>query len=403
MQANASATVVGERSELSEQLISRGRALVDLLAEHAAEAEELRRLSPTVVDALRQAELLSLGPPAALGGHGVDLDTFFEIGYAFGRGCTSTAWCWQIWTLHAWFTGFLPPKAHEEIFANGPDVIISSGYNSSGAIVEAAEGGCMLSGRWAFSSGVDYADWVILGAALPGVTRPAGALNLFMFVPRDQVTVVDDWYVMGLKGTGSKTMTIKDPVYVPEHRFLDMHEAENGPARSLYDRASYGLPPAVSMGFVVISPFLGAARAVIDGFADDMKVRQDSLTFASKSEKASIQVRIGEAEAEVDAALYLARSAQRELLDMGARGETLTLEQRAAYRLYQVYGIELARRAVTRLFEISGTAALFSASPMYRRFSDIYAGVKHFSHRWDEYTESYGRVRLGLEPNAIQR
>jgi alkylation response protein AidB-like acyl-CoA dehydrogenase len=391
------------REALSEELISRARGLTPLVAEHAAETESLRHISPTVVDALRDAELLSLGTPAPLGGHDVDLETMFEIGYELGKGCTSTGWCWQIWTLHSWFTGFMGTEAQHEIYADGADVIISSGYNPAGSKVELADGGCMLSGRWAFSSGVDHARWVVLGAMIPGVKRPAGALSLLMFVPKDSVRVDDDWHVMGLKGTGSKSVVIDEPIFVPEHMYLDMHGAENGPAKTVYGRTSYGLPSAVSMGFVVVSPFIGAARAVLDGFSDDMRVREDSLTHTSKSDKASIQMRIGESAAEIDAALHLARSSQAEMLAIGARGETLTPEQRAAYRLHQTYDVELARRAVTRLFEISGTAGMFQGSPMLRRFNDIYAGSKHFSHRWDEYIESYGRVRLGLEANAIQR
>jgi hypothetical protein len=72
------------------------------------------------------------------------------------------------------------------------------------------------------------------------------------------------------------------------------------------------------------------------------------------------------------------------------------------YRLHQCYCVELARRAVTRLFEVSGTATLSSTSALFRRFSDVYAGVKHYTNRWDEYTESYGRVRVGLPANALQ-
>jgi len=401
--ARTSTTDVETRQELSAELINRARSLTPLLAEHAAETAELRHVSPTVVDALREAELLSLGTPAPLGGHDVDLETMFEIGYEFGRGCTSTAWCWQIWTLHSWFTGFMAPEAQQEIYADGADVIISSGYNPFGSKVEVVDGGSMISGRWSFSSGVDHAKWVVLGAKLPGANRPAGALSLLMFVPRDQVQIDDDWFVSGMKGTGSKSVFIDEPVFVPEYRYLDMHGAENGPAKSLYGRVSYGLPSAVSMGFVVVSPFIGAARAVLDDFCEQMSVREDSLTHTAKSDKASIQIRIGEAAAEVDAASHLARSSQAEMMAVGARGETLTAEQRARYRLHQTYDVELARRAVTRLFEISGTAGMFLGSPMLRRFDDIYAGAKHFSHRWDEYTESYGRVRLGLEANAIQR
>ncbi len=388
-------------SELSLELIDRARRLTSLLEEKAPETERLRKLHPEVVDALRENELLSLGPPVALGGHDVDLDTIFEIGYELGRGCASTAWCWQIWTLHAWFLALVSSEAQAEVLAEGPDVILSSGYNPAGATAKLADGGCLLSGKWGFSSGVDYANWILLGANLPGVSVPDGAPTPFMLVPKSEVQVHDDWHVMGLKGTGSKSLSIDEPVFVPERRVVLLHDVEKGPAKALYGRASYGLPSSVSIGFVVASPFIGAARAIVDGFSEDMRSRRDSISGTSRSSQVALQMRIGEAAAEADAALCLARAGQRVILEIGAGDETITAEQRATLRLHQVYCVELARRAASRLFETSGTSALFTSSPVFRRFADINAGAKHFAHRWDEYTESYGRVRLGLEASAL--
>jgi 3-hydroxy-9,10-secoandrosta-1,3,5(10)-triene-9,17-dione monooxygenase len=387
----------------AELLIQRARALAPFLTEHSPEADELRRLPDTVVDALRDAELLSLGPPAALGGHGVELDTMLEVAYEIGRGCTSTGWCWQIWTLHAWFTGYLSREGQAEVFADGGDTIIASGYNPAGSVVTRADGGWNVSGRWTFSSGIDHATWVLLGINTPDAAKSADSLQPLVLVPREQVKVIDNWYVIGLKGTGSKGLAIEEPVFVPDHLVLDMTDAEKGPARARFDRPSYGAPPAIGINFVSTGPFIGAARAAVDAFAAEMAVGRDSLTAASKASKVALQMRIGESVAELDAAMNLARTGQRELLELGARQATLTPEQRATYRLHQCYCIELSRRAITRLYEVSGTATMFSTSSMWRRFSDIHAGAKHFTARWDEYAESYGRVRLGLEANAILR
>lgn len=389
--------------DLAGDLVRRARELAPLLAERSAEAAELRSLPVDVVDALREAQLLSLGPPAALGGHDVDLDTMLDVAYEIGRGCASVGWCWQIWTLHSWFTGYLSEEGQAEVFARGADTIISSGYNPGGAIAERAEGGWRLSGRWSFSSGVDHADWVLLGATLPGVERTADALVSLLVVPRDDVQVQDTWFVMGLKGTGSKSLAIDEPVFVPDHRVLDMDGAEHGPAIERYGRASYGMPPAMATGFVGAAPLVGAARGALDEFCEQMQVSKDSLTAASRASKATLQLRIGESAAEIDAATWLARAGQRELLELGARRASLTPEQRATIRLHQCYTAELARRAITRLYDASGTATMAATSPMWRRVSDVEAGMKHFTHRWDEYAESYGRVRLGLEANAILR
>jgi 3-hydroxy-9,10-secoandrosta-1,3,5(10)-triene-9,17-dione monooxygenase len=389
-------------SDLAAELVERASGLVDLLAEAAPEAEALGKVSPRVMEALAEAELLSLGPPAEFGGHDVDIDTMFEVGYQLGRGCMSTAWCWQIWTLHSWFGGHLASvDAAREIFAGGASTVISSGYNPRGAVVEAADGGCMLSGRWMFSSGVDHADWVILGANLPDAERPAGALNLMLFVPREQVTINEDWDVFGLRGTGSKSVSIEKPVFVPESRFLDLYRAEEGPGFERYGRASYALPVDVAIGFVVVSPFVGAARAVLDDFVEETRGKTDSFTSARKAEQSHIQVRIGESAVEVDEALRMSRMATREMLGLARSGQSLSAEQRSRLRMASVYDVELARRSSTRLFEISGTAGMFEGSPMVRRFRDIQTGSKHFSFRWDELTESYGRVRVGLPPSSV--
>jgi alkylation response protein AidB-like acyl-CoA dehydrogenase len=390
------------KRELSAELIGRARGLTALLAEKAPESDALRHISPEVMDALSQAELLSLGTPVMFGGQDVDLDTMFEVCYELARGCTSTAWCWQIWSLHSWFVGYMSDlDPQREIFAKGGDVLISSGYNPSGAVVEAADGGCMLSGRWGFSSGVDESAWVLLGAKVPGIDRLA-QMPVLLCVPTAQVTIIDDWETLGLKGTGSKTVSIDEPIFVPEHLFLDLAGAEDGPAQATHGRDSYGLAPQAALGFVVAAPFIGAARAVLDDFVDEQRVKEDSFSKASKSDRASIQMRLGEAAAEIDSALYLSRTALREMLDIGASDRSLTEDERSMYLLHQVYAVELSRRAVTRLFEISGTAGMFTKSTMLRRFADIWTGSKHFAVRWDERIESYGRVRMGLLPNAIK-
>lgn len=55
----------------------------------------------------------------------------------------------------------------------------------------------------------------MIGAISP--TRgPFGVL-----VPITSVEIVDDWHVMGLRGTGSKTVRLKD-VFVPDHRMMPL-------------------------------------------------------------------------------------------------------------------------------------------------------------------------------------
>lgn len=387
---------------VASALIGRARDLREFLAEQAGEMDAQRRLTDTVVEALDEAELLSVGAPNAFGGPPVDLDTMFEICYELGRGCASVAWVWMIWNLHSWYLGYASPEAQEELYADGPRVIISSGYNPRGATVEMVDGGCMLTGRWSFSSGIDYAKWMLVSANLPGMVRPLGGIGHLMLVERKDVTINDDWQVMGMKGTGSKGFAIEDPVFVPSYRFLDMLGAEAGNARIEHGRPSYGVPNEVSIQHITAAPFVGSAQTAVDLITEDMKTRKNSLSGASKAEAVNIQMRIGEAAAEVDAALSRARTDLVELMAAGGRGETISVEERATQRLHHAYNMLLARRAITRIFDISGSPGMFTRSPLSRIFCDVYAGSKHFALAWDELSESYGRVRLGFPPNALQ-
>jgi alkylation response protein AidB-like acyl-CoA dehydrogenase len=389
-------------ASVAEELVGRARALAPFLAERAPETAELRQVAPDVVSALASEGLMNVGAPAAFGGRAIDIDTMFEIAYELGRGCASTAWCWSLWQTHAWFMGWASSDAQNDFFERGPTALMSSGVKPGGAVLTPVEGGCMLSGRWGFSSGVDYADWVLFGGYPPGSAGPPD-LGILMLVPREQVRIEDDWFVIGLRGTGSKTVAIDEPVFVPEYRFLLLNGAETGPAKEVFGRASYALPVQMPVHYVVAAPLLGAARAAVDTVVDQMSTRRHSFTKSSKADSVNVQTRIAKAAAEVDAALAMARSDLRELLSLGEQNGVMTPEERARCRLHHAYVVLLARQATTRLFEIAGTAGMFKDAPMQRFFSDVYAGSQHIALLWDETAESYGRVRLGLEATAMFR
>ena len=288
------------------------------------------------------------------------------------------------------------------MFANGPAVLISSGVNSGGAVVEAGEGGWLLSGTWEFSSGIDYADWVLLAAQLPGLPKVAGSVGDLVLVPRREGRINDNWRVVGLKGTGSKGFIIDEPTFVPEHRRLDLADAEGSDAQSLHHRASYGIPNTISLNHVCIGAFVGAARNAVDTLTAQLVERRDSFTGARKRDVVSLQMAIGASAAEIDAALSLARADMTEMLELGAGHQPLTPDQRATFRLHHGYNMLLARRAVERVYNVSGISGLAAGSVLARAFADVYAGSKHNTLLWDELAESYGRVRLGLAPNALQ-
>ena len=388
--------MIREQTTTRDELLARADALTPLLAERGAEAEQLRRIPQATLDEIVAAGLLRTANPTRYGGHGLDFDTVWEIGWRLGRACGSTAWCFMVAGVHNWHIGLAPDQAQEEYFAEGPDVWSCSSFNPGRAKLEPADGGWLLSGRWSFSSGCDHASWGLLAAAVPD---PRGVV-LFL-VPRRDWRIEDDWFVSGMRATGSKSIVIDEPVFVPDYRYVALRETETGAARELHERASYGVPVASLMPWSLACPLVGIAQGAVDAFEQRIQTRLTTVTRQPMSELTSIQVRFAEAAALVDAARELARSDLREMIDRAGRGEQPTMADRARYRRDHAFVTRLAVQAVDVIFAASGGSAIYEHELLQRFHRDVHAGSHHVILGWDEPAEQYGRVRFGLEPTAV--
>lgn len=374
-----------------EEMLRRAAALVPRLRERAAQTEQLRRLPDETVTDFVEAGLLRIGTPERFGGNGLDVDTSFEVTFELGRGCGSSAWCYSVLNNHNWMLGHWPEQAQEEYFADSPDTLSSSGFDPSRSRVEVVSGGYRLSGRWSFSSGCDAASWVMVGGLAPG------GPHMFL-VPMREAAIVDTWHVTGLRGTGSKDVTVDD-VFVPTHRVVELRRmrAAETDGWAIHGRASYRVPMfALSLGLV--APVIGMAGGAVEAFVEQLHGRK-MPGGAAMTESVAGQLRLAESSAEADTARSLARLNTRELLDRAARGESFTMLDRARYRRDQVFMVKLATQAIGRLFEAGGGHVLQESNPLQRFHRDALAAAQHMAIRWDTYAEQYSRVALGLDPS----
>ena len=379
-----------------EEMLRRASALVPRLRERSAQAEQLRRQPDEAIADFVESGLLRIGNPDRFGGVGLDVDAMFDVAFELARGCGSAAWCYSVLTAHNWLLGLWPEQGQAEYFADSPDTISSSSIDPGRSKVEAVGGGYRLSGRWSFSSGCDAASWVMVAGLGPDGVR-------WFLVPMAEVTIVDTWFVSGLRGTGSKDLVIDD-AFVPAHRTVEMRLMKDGltDGWALHGRPSYRAPLLAVLPLTLVAPILGMAQGAVDAFADQLRGRK-LLDGSEMTQSIASQIRLSESSAEVDAARSLLRQNSREVLDCAARGEAPTLLDRARYRRDQAFMVKLALRAATRLVEEGGGHALHESNPLQRFHRDVFAGAQHFSIRWDENAAQYGRIALGLEPGPAAR
>ena len=379
-------------SVTEQELVARAQALVPVLAERAAAAEELRRIPDETVADLRRHGLLRIAKPARFGGYGLDFDTVWEVGHRLALGCGSTAWVYMVSQIHDYQAGVAPPGAQDAFFVD-PDMMSSSAFAPTGTLVP-DENGWQLSGSWGFSSGADHARWHLLGGIVPGIGL---ALSI---ISREDARVVDDWHVSGLRATGSKTIHLAEPVRVPADHWIPAAGDGNPEMRDHHARPSYGSPLSSILSFALCAPLVGMAQAAIAAFAEQAAQRR-LPTGAEVRDLVSVQMRLAESAAEVDAARTLCRTLIAEHAERGLSGPAFTLEDRARFRRTHAYVARLCVAATNRLFDAAGGHAIYATNPMQRLQRDVAAGAHQVALGWDDNAVLYGRVRLGLEPTGL--
>jgi 3-hydroxy-9,10-secoandrosta-1,3,5(10)-triene-9,17-dione monooxygenase len=100
-------------------------------------------------------------------------------------------------------------------------VLIASSIALAAGRGKAVEGGYIVNGHWPFSSGVDNSDWNMLAVTIYGEDEKTPVDWRLCLVPKSDYRIIDTWYAMGMVGTGSKDIEVKD-VFVPERRALEV-------------------------------------------------------------------------------------------------------------------------------------------------------------------------------------
>ncbi|MGH7065605.1 MAG: acyl-CoA dehydrogenase family protein [Stellaceae bacterium] len=383
-----------------EELMARAEALVPVLRERAQQAEELRRLPDETIADLHQSGLFRILQPARVGGSELPYRTLFELTAVIGRGCGSTAWVLANLAAHHWLLGMWHPEAQDEIWGESPDSLISSALIFARGRARRVPGGYRLSGRWPFSSGIDPSTWNMFGALV--IDEELGQSEPRMFLlPACDYKIIDTWQVIGLAGTGSKDVEVGD-VFVPAYRTLATERIKGGPNRGseLNPGTLYKLPAVSLFAFAITGVSLGIARGAIGHFSDTMRNRLSSYTGKNLADFSTLQVHLAEASALSDAAEAMVLRDCDEATRITEAGIVPSVEQRARYRRDGAFAAMLCTKAVDLLFTATGGGAIYARNPIQRAFRDAHAANAHYVLNWDVNGAVYGRVALGLPPDA---
>jgi len=369
-----------------EDLVARAEAMVPALKQRAATAEREGRLSRETIEEFKDAGFFRVFVPKRYGGLELDYGlTQIEICNQLGRACGSSAWVFSVVTCHAWLLGMMPEAAQEAVWGSGPDTLMTTAVSPSTGKIRRVQGGYRLSGRWQFSSGCDFAEWILFSGPLEGEKARAP----WCLVNREDFEVDhDSWHPMGLAGTGSKDVDVKD-AFVPD-AWASGWGAR--PGSVLHESYIFRIPFIPFFFINTSSPALGVARGAVEEFTSQVNARLGRATVGR-------QMRLAESSAEVDAAMALMRADMIEVAQTGRAEREMTAEQLARWERDLGYATKLCVQAVDRLLTVLGAHGIDVNNPVHRAGRDIHAIATHAGN-WDARGLAYARWAFGLEPES---
>ncbi len=371
-------------------------ALTPALRARAGEAEAQRRLSQQTIDELNQAGLIRVYQSAAYGGPELSMAQVLPMVTEVARACPATSWVMAIMQMHIWLLGLYPQQAQDEVFGDDGSTLLC-GVLQPRAMVKQVVGGYEMSeAQWPYSSGCDFAAWATVGGL---VQNDAGPPEMRIFLlPEAEYEIVDDWQVMGLRGSGSKSLAI-DGAFVPEHRsirFADAIAGELGKGRSALFRSS--TLPMLCLNLTG-SP-LGAAYEAIEIFIKHIEHRNLPFSLHKQVDSAQAQRLLGEAMLQTGSAELLVEHAAARVRDRAEAGEQMPLVERNQVRAYCSAAVRQCVAAVEALFLESGGTTLQETHPLQQLNRDIKAMALHAALVHDNNLELWGAARLGKLLNS---
>ena len=292
-------------------------------------------------------------------------------------------------------------KALEEIYVPGKEVVLAGNFKPTKCEIRKVDGGYYIDeAQWPFVSGGPHADWCYFG--FPVDDGNGGIEMAIMVVPRAELEILDDWFVMGLKGSGSNSVRAQN-VFVPDHRVSLDRLASKGyyMIEPLKYVPLYRTPFVPSLTLSIVGPALGLAQAAMDIHMERVNKAGIGNTFYTKMNEAPItHMQIAQAQLKIDSAeLHLYRAVDR-LDAYSESGYEMNIEEVVQMKADFGYVNQLCKEAIDLLVAGSGSVFAYDKNPLQRVYRDFMALHLHGFITPSSLIETYGRVLCGQEPNT---
>lgn len=350
------------------------------------EFEAQRFISPDIIQGFKKAGVYRALVAKRFGGDEKSPAEFCKLVERISQADGSAGWV-ASFGIGGIYLAALPLATLEKLYANGPDVVFAGGIFPPQP-AEIVDGGFKVNGRWSWGSGSMGAE--VVGAGILPKNGDGSGLPRMAVMPREKVQIAPNWEVMGLLGTGSHDIVVKDVVVPEEWTFV-----RGGPAS--LDTPLYRYPTLSFAAQVLTVVGLGIARAAIDEVLG-MAAGRASVTGAPNlGERVYVQLEIAKIEAELRAARAWFYEAIDDVWQVLLAGGTPSDHLVSMLRLSTTHASRVGADVARRAQMLSGGTGVYESSPLAAQVRDAQMITQH-AFMGDITYQNAGAMLFGLKP-----
>jgi 3-hydroxy-9,10-secoandrosta-1,3,5(10)-triene-9,17-dione monooxygenase len=402
---------VPEPELTGEEMVQRARDLVPALRERQEEAERIGRLPDQTSRDFIDAGFYRILQPRRFGGYEFPLPIFTRVALELSRGCPASGWTYTLTAGHSHILATLwSEQAQIDVAGDDGDIRMPGRFRPGTA--EEVDGGYRVSGTWDYVSGCDSATHLAFGFTFandPGDGELA--TDIIAILDRADVEIIDNWDVLGLRGTGSKRCVVED-VFVPAHRVIPSifrPDAPRGAGRDIHDNPMYREGSIAGLIFSeTASVAIGAARGVLDLYEESLRKRKTTvLPLVPMLEHPQYPRFYAEALQQIDVAEGALLHSDHEYMEWcRLAAETdfeFSPELDRRLQLRKQYCAKLAYDAVGLMLRTCGSAGMRTGAMWQRYARDLTVLMTHNTVQPELAADFYGRMHFGLFPQGTDR
>lgn len=356
--------------------------------ERSAEIDAARCLPDDLMKKVKESGTIRLWAAKAYGGSQAHIFSLIEAIESLAYYNGSLGWVVCVTGTAALGSGYLQPESAQEIF--GDVYSQTGGWAAPAGRAKKVGGGYRVSGKWAWGSGISHCSHIV-GGVLIMPEREGKPVSALAFFDPKEVSFIDNWKVLGLKGSNSIDYTVKD-AFVPDNHLIPFPVQTPVIDDTLYRFSFLG---ALAAG--VASVGVGLAQRAIDEITLLSKTKKPNGAARTLSDRPIVHDKIARLMAQHRSAKLFLRDAIEKNWAEAEQKDTHT-STKSELRLAASYAVAESAKVIEEAYRMGGGSTVWDGVKLQELLRDVNMLTQHGLVSPNMF-EIAGRVSFDLPVN----